>query len=278
MIITQVVADTPAMRTANNNTKNQSSVLYNQIKDRDAPALSRTGSNSDFAPQQPQQLPQQQQSSYVAEPSYDAQPQAAATANADSEPRFSYKANFTYAPEADDELTFHVGDIIVDAHLISEGWLMGTHQQTGKTGLFPEVNTLLLKTLQLTDQGTHSLLLLSIVIYSRKSSSIHIRYISLITHIGIARSYSSFRLLSSIMSYTDNLHLFRSLYTSSGLCKRFNISFTISACGFVSISSDVHCIEIGAGNSWAPLRVFFCRYLNLRDGLWNSVPLPIYIR
>lgn len=61
--------------------------------------------------------------------------QAAASQEAAGE---RYRANYTYTPDADDELTFDVGDEIVNAKLVSEGWLLGTHGKTGKVGLFPE--------------------------------------------------------------------------------------------------------------------------------------------
>ncbi|KAI3648927.1 hypothetical protein MP228_006781 [Amoeboaphelidium protococcarum] len=49
-----------------------------------------------------------------------------------------YKASFAYHPDADDELSFDVGDSIVDAQVVAEGWLYGTNQRTGKAGLVPE--------------------------------------------------------------------------------------------------------------------------------------------
>ncbi|KAI3659948.1 hypothetical protein MP638_004975 [Amoeboaphelidium occidentale] len=50
----------------------------------------------------------------------------------------TYKALYDYQPDAEDELKFHVGDIIVDAQVVSEGWCFGTNQKTGQAGLFPE--------------------------------------------------------------------------------------------------------------------------------------------
>jgi hypothetical protein len=45
---------------------------------------------------------------------------------------------YDYHPAAEDELDFVVGDVIVDAQLISEGWLYGVNQRTGQSGLLPE--------------------------------------------------------------------------------------------------------------------------------------------
>lgn len=49
-----------------------------------------------------------------------------------------YRALYDYHPSAEDELEFVVGDVIVEAQLISEGWLYGVNQRTGMAGLLPE--------------------------------------------------------------------------------------------------------------------------------------------
>lgn len=41
--------------------------------------------------------------------------------------RQQYKASFAYHPDAADELEFEVGDEIVEAQLVAEGWLYGTN-------------------------------------------------------------------------------------------------------------------------------------------------------
>jgi hypothetical protein len=50
----------------------------------------------------------------------------------------TYQASFAYNPDAEDELSFEVGDVIIDAQLVAEGWLYGTNQRTGISGLVPE--------------------------------------------------------------------------------------------------------------------------------------------
>lgn len=47
-------------------------------------------------------------------------------------------AQYAYQPDADDELHFEQGDRIINAQIVAEGWLYGTNERTGKSGLAPE--------------------------------------------------------------------------------------------------------------------------------------------
>ncbi|KAJ8010684.1 hypothetical protein DPEC_G00077680 [Dallia pectoralis] len=48
-----------------------------------------------------------------------------------------YRALYDYAAQDHDEVSFHDGDIIVNAQAIDEGWMYGTVQRTGKSGMLP---------------------------------------------------------------------------------------------------------------------------------------------
>jgi hypothetical protein len=48
-----------------------------------------------------------------------------------------YVALYDYTAADDDEVTFGEGDIIVDVSVIDDGWMTGTVERTGKTGMLP---------------------------------------------------------------------------------------------------------------------------------------------
>ena len=48
-----------------------------------------------------------------------------------------YRALYDYAAQDHDEVSFRDGDVIVNAQHIDEGWMYGTVQRTGKTGMLP---------------------------------------------------------------------------------------------------------------------------------------------
>ncbi|XP_067107683.1 LIM zinc-binding domain-containing Nebulette-like isoform X1 [Osmerus mordax] len=48
-----------------------------------------------------------------------------------------YRALYDYAAQDHDEVSFRDGDIIVNAQSIDEGWMYGTVQRTGKSGMLP---------------------------------------------------------------------------------------------------------------------------------------------
>ncbi|KAJ8375070.1 hypothetical protein SKAU_G00056500 [Synaphobranchus kaupii] len=48
-----------------------------------------------------------------------------------------YRALYDYAAQDHDEVSFHDGDIIINAQPIDEGWMFGTVQRTGKSGMLP---------------------------------------------------------------------------------------------------------------------------------------------
>ncbi|XP_053198123.1 nebulette isoform X1 [Scomber japonicus] len=48
-----------------------------------------------------------------------------------------YRALYDYAAQDHDEVSFRDGDVIVNAQPIDEGWMYGTVQRTGKSGMLP---------------------------------------------------------------------------------------------------------------------------------------------
>lgn len=48
-----------------------------------------------------------------------------------------YRALYDYAAQDHDEVSFRDGDVIINAQSIDEGWMYGTVQRTGKSGMLP---------------------------------------------------------------------------------------------------------------------------------------------
>lgn len=48
-----------------------------------------------------------------------------------------YRALYDYAAQDHDEVSFRDGDVIINAQHIDEGWMYGTVQRTGKSGMLP---------------------------------------------------------------------------------------------------------------------------------------------
>lgn len=47
------------------------------------------------------------------------------------------RAMYDYGAADTDEVSFRDGDVIVNVQSIDEGWMYGTVQRTGKTGMLP---------------------------------------------------------------------------------------------------------------------------------------------
>lgn len=47
------------------------------------------------------------------------------------------RAMYDYSAADTDEVSFRDGDVIVNVQSIDEGWMYGTVQRTGKTGMLP---------------------------------------------------------------------------------------------------------------------------------------------
>ncbi|KAG5268061.1 hypothetical protein AALO_G00207790 [Alosa alosa] len=48
-----------------------------------------------------------------------------------------YRALYDYAAQDHDEVSFRDGDVIINAQPIDEGWMYGTVQRTGRSGMLP---------------------------------------------------------------------------------------------------------------------------------------------
>jgi len=48
-----------------------------------------------------------------------------------------YRAQFSYEAADDDEVSFNEGDIILDGQIVADGWMKGTVERTGASGLLP---------------------------------------------------------------------------------------------------------------------------------------------
>lgn len=52
-------------------------------------------------------------------------------------PQRTYRAMYDYSAQDEDEVSFRDGDYIVNVQPIDDGWMYGTVQRTGKTGMLP---------------------------------------------------------------------------------------------------------------------------------------------
>uniref|UniRef100_A0A8C2XVG1 SH3 domain-containing protein n=1 Tax=Cyclopterus lumpus TaxID=8103 RepID=A0A8C2XVG1_CYCLU len=59
------------------------------------------------------------------------------SSSSSSSTRRVYRALYDYAAQDHDEVSFRDGDVIVNAQPIDEGWMYGTVQRTGKSGMLP---------------------------------------------------------------------------------------------------------------------------------------------
>lgn len=49
----------------------------------------------------------------------------------------TYRAMYDYSAQDEDEVSFRDGDYIVNVQPIDDGWMYGTVQRTGRTGMLP---------------------------------------------------------------------------------------------------------------------------------------------
>eukprot|EP00051_Salpingoeca_urceolata_P025263 m.450178 g.450178 ORF g.450178 m.450178 type:complete len:257 (+) comp20320_c3_seq1:219-989(+) len=68
-----------------------------------------------------------------AEPEPEAEPEAAPAEGGGAR----YVALYDYEKDADDEVGFAEGDIIINGEVIDEGWMTGTVERTGESGMLP---------------------------------------------------------------------------------------------------------------------------------------------
>ncbi|XP_071477620.1 LIM and SH3 domain protein 1-like isoform X5 [Diadema antillarum] len=138
------VADDPETVRARRNTQNQSSVVYTgQLQQREIAEQHRPppeeGLGFSFTPysgNQPRQAvgslfdPQMQRQ--PAPPPQQAPPQ-----NYGGGRQQKYRAMYDYNAADSDEVSFKEGDLVVNWQHIDEGWMTGTVERTGQTGMLP---------------------------------------------------------------------------------------------------------------------------------------------
>lgn len=77
--------------------------------------------------------PQQQEEEQVEQPQEE-EVQPAATGGGDGK---RYVAQYDYTAADDDEISFVEGDIVINAEVVDDGWMTGTIERTGDTGMLP---------------------------------------------------------------------------------------------------------------------------------------------
>ncbi|XP_071825116.1 LIM and SH3 domain protein F42H10.3-like isoform X2 [Apostichopus japonicus] len=157
------VADDPETQRIKKNTDNQSGVKYHNLAEqraaenlrRDEAADSLAGTYRQDAMPPPQQYeppapepyhqpepedepvgqpqqPKQVGSLFAGEPAESAPP---APGGFNQGP--AYVAIYDYVAAADDEISFVEGDIIINGEIIDDGWMTGTVERTGHSGMLP---------------------------------------------------------------------------------------------------------------------------------------------
>ncbi|KTG06522.1 hypothetical protein cypCar_00039826 [Cyprinus carpio] len=127
-------ADTPEIRLARENTKNISDAKYKKAVDPVSvgvtPELERVRQNQQNISMHHSHHAPQHQQGY-------AHMQAARSVRSPPHTQRVYRALYDYAAHDHDEVSFRDGDVIVNAQPIDEGWMFGTVQRTGKSGMLP---------------------------------------------------------------------------------------------------------------------------------------------
>lgn len=129
------VADDPETTRAKKTQRQASSVEYQQRVVGEAPA-SQYDSNPRRQSYDREQAAPAQRSAPPPEPEPTRAPVAAPSPPAASEGN-KYVAVYDYAAADDDEVSFSEGDFIINGESIDEGWMTGTVQSTGQTGMLP---------------------------------------------------------------------------------------------------------------------------------------------
>ena len=125
------VADDPETLRLQKTAKQASDIAYKGNVTPQQPALNpRPGSYGAPPPEQNYQPPPQHQ------PAPQPVPQPASnSAPASKGP--TYLAQYDYTAADEDEVSFQEGDIIVNVEVIDDGWVTGTVEKTGQTGMIP---------------------------------------------------------------------------------------------------------------------------------------------
>ncbi|XP_041458359.1 LIM and SH3 domain protein Lasp-like isoform X3 [Lytechinus variegatus] len=133
------VADDPETMRAKKNTQNQSSVLYTgQLQQREQSELHRpppeTGTVTGFSFTPYSGPPGKQQ---AVGSLFDSKPQTVQSPPPAGQMSKKYCAIYDYTAADQDEVSFREGDLVINWQHIDEGWMTGTIERTGQTGMLP---------------------------------------------------------------------------------------------------------------------------------------------
>ncbi|XP_051894573.1 LIM and SH3 domain protein 1 [Pristis pectinata] len=138
------VANTPELERIKKNQEIVSNVKYHEEFERSkgisAASAERRNSHEtqEYRPQPERNLGYQPQAPSHQEPPtpvYDPPPAAPYAPPPSTGKRF--RAVYDYSAADDDEISFQDGDLIIDVQQIDEGWMYGTVERTGDTGMLP---------------------------------------------------------------------------------------------------------------------------------------------
>ncbi|XP_054751045.1 LIM and SH3 domain protein 1-like [Lytechinus pictus] len=142
------VSDDPESRRLAKNTQQSSNVAYKAAAPPPS-AASAPPPSMGYAPSQQYQPPRNETSyqpprnepsSYQPPPPQQVQPPPQQEPTPPPAPVSSspaYVALYDYTAADDDEVDFKEGDIIINADIIDQGWMTGTVQRTGQSGMLP---------------------------------------------------------------------------------------------------------------------------------------------
>ncbi|XP_067869643.1 LIM and SH3 domain protein 1 [Heterodontus francisci] len=134
------VASTPELERIKKNQELVSNIKYHEEFEKSKGTSAAVGErrNSNDTPQyRPQQGGYQPQAPSQLEPQSQVYTPPAAPCAPSPSTGKRYRAVYDYAAADDDEISFLDGDLIVDVQQIDEGWMYGTVERTGDTGMLP---------------------------------------------------------------------------------------------------------------------------------------------
>jgi len=138
------VVETPENLRLANQSKNQSNITYRaeyeQSKGQytevaDTPEMAQMRANSQLSQAKYAQRPTDDDGGYSAPAQSYSAPAVPQQSLGEGGKR--YRAQFAYTATDSDEVSFNEGDVIVDGEIVADGWMKGTVESTGQTGLLP---------------------------------------------------------------------------------------------------------------------------------------------
>ncbi|XP_069763073.1 LIM and SH3 domain protein 1 [Narcine bancroftii] len=134
------VASTPELERIKKNQEIVSNIKYHEEFERSkgtSAASAERRNSQEYRPQPERNPGYQQQAPSQQEPPSQVYNPPAATSYAPPSTGKRFRAVYDYSAADDDEISFQDGDLIVDVQQIDEGWMYGTVERTGDTGMLP---------------------------------------------------------------------------------------------------------------------------------------------